>query len=98
MNIQKGKTLACHFSLHPLSLARWATPHLHLFLLTSAKFIRLKESTWEKFKLLCLKKKGNLPINPSSHAILDTELRHIYQTLKCLISFGVENTLCCKPV
>lgn len=26
MNIQKGKTLAWDFSLHPLSLARWATP------------------------------------------------------------------------
>lgn len=72
VNIQKGKTVACDFSLHPLSLARWASPHLHLCLLTLAKLIRLKESTWENFKLLSIKKKRNSPTNPSSLSSLDT--------------------------
>lgn len=64
VNIQKGKTVACDFSLHPLSLARWASPHLHLCLLTLAKLIRLKESTWENFKLLSIKKKKEFTHQP----------------------------------
>lgn len=98
VNIQKGKTVACDFSLHPLSLARWASPHFHLCLLTLAKLIRLKESTWENFKLLSIQKKKKKGIHPPTPLLsLALILRLIYETLKCLIPFGVENTLSCKP-
>lgn len=79
MNILKRKTRACDFSLHPLSLARWASSYLYLCLLISAELIRLKVSTWENFKLFCIqKKKKEFPQNPSSLFILGTQtyMRH----------------------
>lgn len=89
MNILKRKTRACDFSLHPLSLARWASSYLYLCLLISAELIRLKVSTWENFKLFCIQKKKKR-ISPKPLFSLYPWYSDLYETL---VSFGVENTL-----